>query len=143
MGLLRLTNTVHCFFTLLRQCMPVFLGAILVKIPFFCNFLVLDRHFYHNQRQNNGLLCLVLAFSSLAAAFYNTFHEVFLVPLSTSAQNREKHEKNAKSGFFHASAIFFTEKHFVGRRYIYNKTLLTCANDSPSKKVHFQKFHRP
>ena len=110
---------------------------------FFCNFLVLNRHFYHNQRQNYCLLCLAPAFSSLAAAFCNTFHKVFLVPLSTSAQNHEKHQKNAKLGFSHASAIFFAEKHFVGCRYIYNKTLLTCTNDSPSKKVHFQNFHRP
>ena len=110
---------------------------------FFCNFLVLNRHFYHNQRQNYCLLCLAPAFSSLAAAFCNTFHKVFLVPLSTSAQNHEKHQKNAKLGFSHASAIFFAEKHFVGCRYIYNKTLLTCTNNSPSKKVHFQNFHRP
>ena len=84
----------------------MFLGAFLVKVPFFCNFLVLNRHFYHNQRQNYCLLCLAPAFSSLAAAFCNTFHKVFLVPLSTSAQNHEKHQKNAKLGFSHASALF-------------------------------------
>ena len=38
MGLLRLKNTVHCFFTLLHKCTPVFLGAFLVKIPFFLQF---------------------------------------------------------------------------------------------------------
>ena len=128
------------FYTSVRLCFWVPFWS---KFHFFCNFLVLNRHFYHNQRQNYGLLCLALAFSSLAAAFCNTFHEVFLVPLSTSAQNHEKHQKNAKLGFSHASAIFFAEKHFVGCRYIYNKTLLTCTNDSPSKKVHFQNFHRP
>ena len=125
--------------------MPVFLGAFLVKIPFFCNFLVLNRHFYHNQRQNYCLLCLAPAFSSLAAAFCNTFHKVFLVPLSTSAQNHEKHQKNAKLGFSHASAIFFAEKHFVGCRYIYNKTLLTCTNDSRRKRCILKIFtdHEP
>ena len=118
-------------------------GCLFGQNSIFCNFLVLNRHFYHNQRQNYCLLCLAPAFPSLAAAFCNTFHKVFLVPLSTSAQNHEKHQKNAKLGFSHASAIFFAEKHFVGCRYIYNKTLLTCTNDSPSKKVHFQNFHRP
>ena len=88
----------------------MFLGAILVKIPLFCNFLVLDRHFYHNQRQNYGLLCLVLAFSSLAAAFYNTFHEVFLAPLSTSAQNHEKHEKKRKIRVFSRKCYLFYRK---------------------------------
>ena len=88
----------------------MFLGAILVKIPLFCNFLVLDRHFYHNQRQNYGLLCLVLAFSSLAAAFYNTFHEVFLAPLSTSAQNHEKHEKKRKIRVFSRKCYLFHRK---------------------------------
>ena len=128
------------FYTSVRLCFWVPFWS---KFHSFCNFLVLNRHFYHNQRQNYCLLCLAPAFSSLAAAFCNTFHKVFLVPLSTSAQNHEKHQKNAKLGFSHASAIFFAEKHFVGCRYIYNKTLLTCTNDSPSKKVHFQNFHRP
>ena len=143
MGLLRLTKHRTLLFHTSTQVYACVSGAFLVKIPFFCIFLVLDRHFYHNQRQNYGLLCLVLAFSSLAAAFYNTFHEVFLVPLSTSAQNHEKHEKTQNQGFFTQVLSFFAEKHFVGCRYIYNKTLLTCTNDSPSKKVHFQKFHRP
>ena len=128
------------FYTSVRLCFWVPFWS---KFQFFCNFLVLNRHFYHNQRQNYCLLCLAPAFSSIAAAFCNTFHKVFLVPLSTSAQNHEKHQKNAKLGFSHASAIFFAEKHFVGCRYIYNKTLLTCTNNSPSKKVHFQNFHRP
>ena len=144
MGLLRLTKHRTLLFHTSTQVYACVSGCLFGQNSiFFCNFLVLNRHFYHNQRQNYGLLCLVLAFSSLAAAFCNTFHEVFLVPLSTSAQNHEKHKKNAKSGFFHASAIFFAEKHFAGCRYIYNKTLLTCTNDSPSKKVHFQNFHRP
>ena len=142
-GFATLEKTPYTAFSHFYTSTPVFLGAFLVKIPFFCNFLVLNRHFYHNQRQNYCLLCLAPAFSSLAAAFCDTFHKVFLVPLSTSAQNHEKHQKNAKLGFSHASAIFFAEKHFVGCRYIYNKTLLTCTNDSPSKKVHFQNFHRP
>ena len=75
--------------------------------------------------------------------FFKTFHQAFLAFLSTSARNQEKHQKNAKMRFFSPSAIFFTEKHFTGCLYICGKTLLTCTNDSPSKKVHFQIFRQP
>ena len=77
------------------------------------------------------------------SCFFKTFHQVFLASLSTSARNQEKHQKNAKMRFFSPSAIFFTEKHFIGCRYIYSRTLLTCTNNSLSKKVHFQNFRQP
>ena len=128
---------------LLYKCTPVLLGAFWAKFPLFCNILVLNRHFYHNQRSEYCLSCLLPAFSSLVAAFHNTFCKVFLVPLSTSARNQEKHQKNAKMRFFRSIAIFFAEKHFIGCRYICDKTSLTCTNDSPSKKAHFQNFRQP
>ena len=56
---------------------------------------------------------------------------------------RKTRKKRKIRVFSRKCYLFFTEKHFVGCRYIYNKTLLTCTNDSPSKNVHFQKFHRP
>ena len=74
------------------------------------------------------------------SCFFKIFHQVFLASLSTSARNQEKHQKNAKMRYFSPSAIFFTEKHFVGCRYICDKTSLTCTNDSPSKKSAFSKF---
>ena len=77
------------------------------------------------------------------SCFFNTFHQVFLASLSTSARNQEKHQKNAKMRFFSPSAILFTEKHFIGCRYICGRTLRTCTNDSPSKTVHIQNFRQP
>ena len=77
------------------------------------------------------------------SCFFKTFSQAFLASLSTSARNQEKHQKNAKMRFFSPSAIFFTEKHFVGCRYIYGRTLLTCTNDSLSKEVYFQNFRQP
>ena len=77
------------------------------------------------------------------SCFFKTFYQAFLASLSTSARNQEKHQKNAKMRFFSPSATFFTEKHFVGCRYIYGRTLLTCTNDSPSKEVYFQNFRQP
>ena len=132
-------NTVHCFSMLLHKCTPVLLG----QISTFLQFSGTKSAIYHNQRSEYCLSCLVSAFSSLVAAFYNTFRKVFLVPLSTSARNQEKHQKNAKTRFFRSSAIFFAEKHFIGCRYICDKTSLTCTNDSPSKKAHFQNFRLP
>ena len=76
------------------------------------------------------------------SCFFKTFHQVFLASLSTSARNQEKHQKKRKNGVFSPSAVFFTEKHFIGCRYIYGRTLLTCTNDSPSKEVYFQNFRQ-
>ena len=73
------------------------------------------------------------------SCFFTTFHQAFLASLSTSARNQEKHQKKRKNEVFFPSAIFFTEKHFIGCRYIYGRTLLTCTNDSPSKEV-YSKF---
>ena len=143
MGLLRLKKHRTLLFHTSTQVYACVFGCLFGQNSIFLQFSGAKSALLSQQRQNYCLLCLAPAFSSLAAAFCNTFHKVFLVPLSTSAQNHEKHQKNAKLGFSHASAIFFAEKHFVGCRYIYNKTLLTCTNDSPSKKVHFQNFHRP
>ena len=148
MGLLRLKKHRTLLFHTSTQVYACVFGCLFGQNSIFLQFsgaksALLSKLHFIKKRQNYCLLCLAPAFSSLAAAFCNTFHKVFLVPLSTSAQNHEKHQKNAKLGFSHASAIFFAEKHFVGCRYIYNKTLLTCTNDSPSKKVHFQNFHRP
>ena len=75
--------------------------------------------------------------------FFKTLHQAFLASLSTSARNQEKYQKNAKMRFFFPSAIFFAEKHFVGCRYIYSRTSLTCTNDSPSKELYFQNFRQP
>ena len=83
------------------------------------------------------------SFLEPCSCFLQHFSQSFPGSAEHKCSKPRKTRKNAKSGFFHASAIFFAEKHFVGCRYIYNKTLLTCTNDSPSKKVHFQKFHRP
>ena len=83
------------------------------------------------------------SFLEPCSCFLQHFSRNFPGSAEHKCSKPRKTRKNAKSGFFHASAIFFAEKHFVGCRYIYNKTLLTCTNDSPSKKVHFQKFHRP
>ena len=77
------------------------------------------------------------------SCFFKTFYQTFLASVSTSARNQEKHQKNAKMRFFSPSAIFFAEKHFVGCRYIYSRTSLTCTNDSPSKEVYFQNFRQP
>ena len=77
------------------------------------------------------------------SCFFKTFRQAFLVSLSTSARNQEKHPKKRKNKVFSPSAIFFTEKHFVGCRYIYSRTSLTCTNDSPSKEVYFQNFRQP
>ena len=77
------------------------------------------------------------------SCFFKTFHHTFLASVSTSARNQEKHQKNAKMRFFSPSAIFFAEKHFVGCRYIYSRTSLTCTNDSPSNEVYFQNFRQP
>ena len=83
------------------------------------------------------------SFLEPCSCFLQHFSRSFPSSAEHKCSKPRKTRKNAKSGFFHASAIFFAEKHFVGCRYIYNKTLVTCTNDSPSKKVHFQKFHRP
>ena len=77
------------------------------------------------------------------SCFFKTFYQAFLASLSTSARNQEKHQKNAKMRFFSPSAIFFTEKHFIGCRYYYGRTFLTCTNNSPSKEVYFQNFRLP
>ena len=77
------------------------------------------------------------------SCFFKTFHHTFLASVSTSARNQEKHQKIAKMRFFSQSAIFFAEKHFVGCRYIYGRTSLTCTIDSPSKEVCFQNFRQP
>ena len=143
MGLLRLKKHHTRLFHTSTQVYACVFGCLFGQNSIFLQFSGAKSALLSQPKANYCLLCLAPAFSSLAAAFCNTFHKVFLVPLSTSAQNHEKHQKNAKLGFSHASAIFFAEKHFVGCRYIYNKTLLTCTNDSPSKKVHFQNFHRP
>ena len=103
-------NTVHCFFTLLHKCTPVFLGAFLVRIPFFCNFLVLNRHFYHNQRQNYGLLCLVLAFSSLAAAFLQHFSRSFPGSAEHKCSKPRKTQKKRKIRVFSRKCYLFCRK---------------------------------
>ena len=58
-------------------------------------------------------------------------------------ETKKNTKKNAKMRFFSSSAIFSTEKHYIGCRYICGKTLLTCTNDSPLKSVHFQNFRQP
>ena len=83
------------------------------------------------------------SFLEPCSCFLQHFSQSFPGSAEHKCSKPRKTPKNAKLGFSHASAIFFAEKHFVGCRYIYNKTLLTCTNDSPSKKVHFQNFHRP
>ena len=40
------------------------------------------------------------------SCFFKTFHQVFLASLSTSAGNQEKHQKNAKMGFFSKCYLF-------------------------------------
>ena len=125
------------FYTSVRLCFWVPFWS---KFHFFCNFLVLNRHFYHNQRQNYGLLCLVLAFSSLAAAFCNTFHEVFLVPLSTSVQNHEKHKKKRKIRVFSRKCYLFCRKALRRVSLHLQQNITDLHQRFPVEKGAFSKF---
>ena len=103
-------TTVHRLFKVLHACTLVFFGAFLAKFPLFCIFLAQNRHFNHNQGPKYCLSRLVPAFSSLVAAVYKTFRKLFLVSLSTSARDQEKHQKTPKMRIFLSSAIFFCRK---------------------------------
>ena len=135
-------SAVHCHFTLPHSCTFTF------WVPFWPKF-----HFFHIFRHQIGTFITTKGFNfafrascrlsrALQLCFQN-FHHAFLASVSTSARNQEKHQKNAKMRFFSPSAIFFAQKHFVGCRYIYGRTSLTCTNDSPSKEVYFQNFRQP
>ena len=117
------------------------LGAFLAKFPLFPHFSASNRHFYHNQRQQFRLSCLAPAFSSLAAAFSKLSTKFSWLLLALVLETKKNTKKTQK--FFSPSAIFFAEKHFIGCRYIYGRTLLTCTNDYPSKEVYFQNFRQP
>ena len=119
------------------------LGAFLAKFPLFPHFSASNWHFYHNQRLELHLSCLVPAFSSLAAPFSKLFTKLSWLLRALVLETKKNTKKNAKMRFFSPSAVFFAEKHFVGCRYIYSRTSLTCTDDSPSKEVYFQNFRQP
>ena len=135
-------SAVHCHFTLPHSCTFTF------WVPFWPNF-----HFFHYFRHQIGTFITIKGFNFAFRAscrlsrawqlLFKTFHHTFLASVSTSARNQEKHQKKHKNEVFFPSAIFFAEKHFVGCRYIYSRTSLTCTNDSPSKEVYFQNFRQP
>ena len=84
------------------------------------------------------------SFPEPCSCFLQHFSQSF--PGSTEhecSKPRKTPNKTQKRGFFRSSAIFFAEKHFIGCRYICDKTSLTCTNNSPSKKAHFQNFCLP
>ena len=84
------------------------------------------------------------SFLEPCSCFLQYFSQSFLGSTEHKCSKpRKTPKKNAKMRFFRKSAIFFAEKHFIGCRYICNKTSLTCTNESPSKKVHYQNFRQP
>ena len=83
------------------------------------------------------------SFLEPCSCFLQHFSRSFPGSVEHKCSKPRKTRKKRKIRVFSRKCYLFAEKHFVGCRYIYNKTLLTCTNDSPSKKVHFQNFHRP
>ena len=141
MGLLRLKKHRTLLFRTSTQVYACVFGCLFGQNSiFFCNFLVLNRHFYHNQRQNYCLLCLAPAFSSLAAAFCNTFHKVFLVPLSTSAQNHEKHQKKRKIRVFSRKCYLFCRKALRRVSLHLQQNITDLYQRFPVEKGAFSKF---
>ena len=135
----------HCNILLFCTSMLVHVhisGAFLAKFPLFPPFFGVKLALLSQPKAAIPPFVPCAGFLEPCSCFFKTFHEVFLASLSTSARNQEKHQKNAKRGFFSQSAVFFAEKHFTGCRYIYGRTLLTCTNDSPSKEVYFQIFRQ-
>ena len=119
------------------------LGAFLAKFPLFFTFFGIKLALLSQSKASTSPFVPRAGFLEPCSCFFKTFHHTFLASVSTSARNQEKHQKNAKMRFFSQSAIFFAEKHFVGCRYIYGRTSLTCTIDSPSKEVYFQNFRQP
>ena len=83
------------------------------------------------------------SFLEPCSCFLQHFLQSFPGSTEHKCSKPRKTPKNAKMSFFRSSAIFFAEKHFIGCRYICDKTSLTCTNNSPSKKAHFQNFRQP
>ena len=85
------------------------------------------------------------SFLEPCSCFLQHFSQSFPGSAEHKCSKPRKTPKNAKLGFSHASAIFFAEKHFVGCRYIYNKTLLTCTKIPRRKRCIFKIFtdHEP
>ena len=118
-------------------------GCLFGQISTFFTFFGIKLALLSQPKASTSPFVPRAGFLEPCSCFFKTFHHAFLASVSTSARNQEKHQKNAKMRFFSPSAIFFAEKHFVGCRYIYGRTSLTCTNDSPSKEVYFQNFRQP
>ena len=135
-------SAVHCHFTLPHSCTFTFWVPFWPNFHFF-TFFGIKLALLSQSKASTSPFVPRAGFLEPCSCFFKTFHHAFLASVSTSARNQEKHQKNAKMRFFSPSAIFFAEKHFVGCRYIYGRTSLTCTNDSPSKEVYFQNFRQP
>ena len=118
-------------------------GCLFGQIPTFSTFFGIKLALLSQSKASISPFVPRPGFLEPCSCFFKTFYHTFLASVSTSARNQEKHQKNAKLRFFSPSAIFFAGKHFVGCRYIYSRTSLTCTNDSPSKEVYFQIFRQP
>ena len=118
-------------------------GCLFGQIPVFSTFFGIKLALLSQSKASTSPFEPRAGFLEPCSCFFKTFYQTFLASVSTSARNQEKHQKNAKMRFFSPNAIFFAEKHFVGCRYIYSRTSLTCTNDSPSKEVYFQNFRQP
>ena len=118
-------------------------GCLFGQIPIFSTFFGIKLALLSQSKAPTSPFVPRAGFLEPCSCFFKTFYQTFLASVSTSARNQEKHQKNAKMRFFFPSAIFFAEKHFVGCRYNYSRTSLTCTNDSPSKEVYFQNFRQP
>ena len=118
-------------------------GCLFGQIPVFSTFFGTKLALLSQSKASTSPFVPRAGFLEPCSCFFKTFYQIFLASVSNSARNQEKHQKNAKMRFFSPSAIFFAEKHFVGCRYIYSRTSLTCTNNSPSKEVYFQNFCQP
>ena len=119
-------------------------GCLFGQISAFFTFFGIKLALLSQSKASTSPFVHRAGFLEPCSCFFKTFHHTFLASVSTSARNQEKHQKkNAKMRFFSQSAIFFAEKHFVGCRYIYGRTSLTCTIDSLSKDLYFQNFRQP
>ena len=135
-------SAVHCHSTLPHSCTFTFWVPFWPNFHFF-TFFGIKLALLSQSKASTSPFVPRAGFLEPCSCFFKTFHYTFLASVSTSARNQEKHQKIAKMRFFSQSAIFFAEKHFVGCRYIYGRTSLTCTIDSPSKEVYFQNFRQP
>ena len=142
-------SAVHCHFTLPHSCTFTFWVPFWPNFHFFSHFSASNWHFYHHQRLQLRLSCLVPAFSSLAVAFSKLSITLSWLLWALVLETKKNTKKTQKWGFFlqvlsfsQKSTLlgvvtFMVERHWPAPMILHRKRCIfkIFANHTPSERL--------